>query len=69
MRALIRWPFHRPTRRQRAERATDLAVPTQDIGRVKVLRQAATVNGLLAVLTPDRRASVRAKLEAARAAR
>jgi hypothetical protein len=48
-------PFskRRLTRRQRAERASALAAPTQDVGHVRAMKRRATLNGLYAVAAPE----------------
>ena len=50
-------PFSRRklTRLQRAERASALAAPTQDVGHVRAMKRRATLNGLRAAVSPDAR--------------
>ena len=50
-------PFSRRklTRLQRAERASALAAPTQDVGHVRAIKRRATLNGLRAAVSPDAR--------------
>lgn len=54
---MIRWPFRtrKLTRLQRAERASALAAPTQDVGHVRAIKRRATLNGLRAVVSPEAR--------------
>lgn len=68
---MIRWPFRsrRLSPQEKAERASALAVPTQAVGHVRAARQRAFHNGLFASLSPEDRARVQAKFEAAEAAR
>ena len=67
---MIRWPFRRRlTTAQRAERAADLAAPTQGIALVRARQRRATNAGLLAKVSPEARARITAKLEEAEAAR
>lgn len=50
-------PFSRRklTRLQKAERASALAAPTQDVGHVRAMKRRATLNGLRAAVSPDAR--------------
>lgn len=50
-------PFSRRklTRLQKAERASALAAPTQDVGHVRAAKRRATLNGLRAAVPPDAR--------------
>lgn len=68
---MIRWPFIRRALSpfQKAERAAQLAVPTQHVGIVRARQRRATNAGLLAKLSPEARARITAKLEEAEAAR
>lgn len=68
---MIRWPFGKRSLSpvQKAERAAQLAVPTQHIGIVRARQRRATNAGLLARLSPDAQDRIRAKLAAAEAAR
>lgn len=68
---MIRWPFIRRALSpfQKAERAAQLAVPTQHVGIVRARQRRATNAGLLAGLSPEARARITAKLEEAEAAR
>lgn len=67
---MIRWPFGKRSLSpvQKAERAAQLAVPTQHIGIVRARQRRATHAGLLAKVSPEARARITAKLEEARAA-
>ena len=68
---MIRWPFGKRSLLpvQKAERAAQLAVPTQHIGIVRARQRRATNAGLLAKVSPEARARITAKLEEAEAAR
>lgn len=68
---MIRWPFRsrRLSPQEKAERASALAVPTQAVGHVRAQKMRATNNGLFAGLSPEARARVQAKFEAAEGAR
>lgn len=68
---MLRWSFRfrRLTPQQKAERASALAVPTQAVGHVRAAKQRALHNGLFANLSPEARARVQAKFEAAEGAR
>ena len=68
---MIRWPIFRRVLSpfQKAERAAQLAVPTQHIGIVRARQRRATNAGLLAKVSPEARARITAKLEEAEAAR
>ena len=68
---MIRWPFGKRSLSpvQKAERAAQLAVPTQHIGMVRARQRRATNAGLLAKVSPEARARIKAKLADAEAAR
>lgn len=64
-------PFskRRLTRLQKAERASALAAPTQDIGHVRAAKRRATLNGLRAVVPADARARFDVAMNALREGR
>ena len=66
----LKWFRRNLTAREKAERASRMAVPTQAIGHVRARKRRATINGLMSALSDEAQARVAAKLDqAARAGR